>query len=66
MVDALLYKGVRRLHVHHLGRARIADAADIANEEDGLFIDAQALIVDAVVVILRAFKDDGLRLVHRP
>src|SRR5258708_14860351 len=34
LADAALQQGIRRLHVHHFGAARIADRTGAANDED--------------------------------
>ena len=49
-------------HVHHLGRAGIADRAGAAHEQDGVLVDAERGVVDAAVVVLRAVEDDGAAL----
>ena len=41
LVDAALKQRVRRLHVHHLGAARIADRPGAADDEDGVLVDAE-------------------------
>ena len=58
MVDALLDQAIRRLHVHNLGRAGIADAADTADEQHRVGVDLEFRIVDRGVVMLGALKDD--------
>src|SRR5258708_6605974 len=52
-IDALLDEGRGRLHIHHLGRARIADRPDPADDQDGGGINSERRIIDAVVVVLR-------------
>jgi hypothetical protein len=45
--------GNRAPHVHHLGRAGIADRAGAAHEEHAVLVDLELRVVDAVVVVLR-------------
>ena len=49
----------RRLHVHDFGRARIADRAGAAHEQDGVLVDAERGIVDARVIVLGSVEHDG-------
>jgi hypothetical protein len=60
--DALLQQIVRRAHIHHLGGTGIAQRANATDEEDGVFIHTQRLVIDIGVIVLRAIKDDGLGL----
>ena len=55
--DTALQEVVRRAHVDHLGRARIADRPDAANDEHGVVVELERRIVDARVVVLRAVED---------
>ena len=64
VVDAALQQRRRRLHVHHLGAARIADRAAVADDQHRLLLDAEIGILDAVVVVLRPFEHDRLALEH--
>ena len=57
--DALLDQVGGRPHVHHLGRARIADRAGAAHEQDAVLVDVERRIVDAVVIVLRPVEHDG-------
>ncbi len=59
MVDALFDDLIGWLHVDHLGRTRVTNTTYTADKQNGMVIDAQALVVDAVVVILGAFKDNS-------
>src|SRR5690242_2973936 len=52
----------RRLHVHDLGAAGIADRAGAADEQHAVLVDAKRGIIDAVVIILRALEHDGAAL----
>ncbi len=54
--DALFDQRRRRLHVHHLGAARIADRPDAADEQQRIFVDGERGIVDAGVIILRSVE----------
>ena len=63
-LDALFDQRGGGLHVHHLRAARIADGAAIADDQHGLLIDAEARVLDARVIILRAFEDGGLAFEH--
>ena len=40
---------IGRLHVHHLGRARIADRPGAAHEEDGALVNHKRWIIDAPI-----------------
>ena len=51
-----------RLHIHDLGRARIADRARAAHEQQSVFVDLQGRIVDAMVIILGTFENHGAAL----
>ena len=57
--DAAFDQRRRGLHVHHLGRAGIADRSDAADHQDGALVDAERGVVDAVVVILGALEHHG-------
>jgi hypothetical protein len=50
--DAALDQRRGRLHVHHLGRARIADRPSAAHEEDGALVDHKRWIIDALGTLL--------------
>src|SRR5690606_5190438 len=56
-LDAALEQMVRRLHVDHFGRTRPALGAGAADDEDGIFVDAERRIVDAPMVVFRAVED---------
>src|SRR5690606_6066646 len=43
--DAALDEGCRRLHVHDLGSARIADRTGAADEQDAVLVDVELRIV---------------------
>ncbi len=58
----LLDERARRLHVHHLGGARIADRAGAAHDQDRVLVDAERRIVDAVMIVLRPIEDDDRAL----
>ena len=51
-----------RLHVHHLGGARIAERPGAAHDQDRVLVDAERRVVDAVVVVLRSLEDDDAAL----
>src|SRR5215831_153254 len=57
--DSAFDHGRGWLHVHDLRRARIADRADATDEEDGVFVDLERGIVDAVVIVFRPVEHDG-------
>ena len=61
-MDALLDEVGRRLHVHDLGAAGIADRPGAAHEQDGVLVDAERRIVDAGVVVLRPVEHHRLAL----
>ncbi|MNZ72957.1 hypothetical protein D3C78_913520 [compost metagenome] len=68
-IDAFLQEIIRRAHVHHFRCTRITDRACTAHEEDGVGVDAERRIVDAVVVIFRTIEHygaafEGLRIVR--
>src|SRR5918992_2262126 len=63
--DASLDQRGRKLHVHDLGRARIADRPGVADDEDAALVYAQLRIFDAGVVVLRPVEDDGAQVEHR-
>ena len=46
----------RRLHIDHLGGARIADWPGAPHEQDRVFVDAECGIVDAPMIILRSIE----------
>ena len=62
--DAGFQEGGGRLHVHHLRAAGVADRAAVADDEDAALVDAERRVLDAVVVVLRAFEHDGAALEH--
>ena len=64
MLDTGADQSVRRLHVHHLGRAGITDATDVADEHDAVLVNLERRVVHPFMVIFRALKDDGAGLVH--
>jgi hypothetical protein len=57
--DAAFDEGGRRLHVHDLGTAGIADRAGAAYEEDAALVNVERRIVDPRVIIFRTFEYDG-------
>src|SRR5262249_5398181 len=57
--DAAFDQRGGRLHVHHLGRARIANRPDAANDQDCALVDAEGRVLDAVVIVLRPLAHDG-------
>ena len=59
-MHALLDEIGRRLHVHHLGTAGIADRTGAAHEQDRALVDALRRVVDAGMVVLRPVEHDGL------
>ena len=60
--DAALQHRCWRLHVHHFGAARITHRTAIADDQHRLLFDAEIGILDAVVIVLRAFEHDRLAL----
>ena len=49
------------LHVHHFRRAGIADAADIADEQDAMFVDPQVRCLLPVDVDQRLVEEREVR-----
>ncbi len=58
--DAFFEQVIWRAHVHDFCRTGIAQGANATDEQDGVFIDVQFLVVDVGVVIFRTIKHDGL------
>ena len=59
VVNARFDQRRRRTHVHHFGRAGIADRPGAAHEQQRAFVDAERWIVDARVIVLGSVEHDG-------
>src|SRR5665213_1408481 len=60
--DASFDEGGRRLHVHHLAGAGIADRPDAADKQQRIFVDLEFRIIDTVVIVLRSVEHHGAAL----
>src|SRR3954468_1098351 len=61
-VDAAFDQRRRRLHVHDLGTAGIADRPGAADEQHAALVDVERGIVDSRVIVLRPLEYDGAAL----
>ena len=57
-MDPALNQISRGAHVHHFGRAGIADRAGAADHQDRFRRDPRRRVVDLLVIFLRPVEDD--------